>query len=301
MGSSELIQLHGETNTVVQKNSSVKQTTTEQVTRTSAGNITDSFNLRDKVAVITGAASGIGREAALVFAQAGATVVLADVDHSGLALTAQMIGELNGAAIALPTDVSNRDQVAQLAQQVVSSYQRIDVWANVAGCLGNRSILDTSEAEVDRVIAINLKGVYWGCAASARAMKAQGQGSIINLSSNGADSAPAGMAMYAMTKSGVNALTRSVAREMGPFGIRVNTISPGFVETTMAGWSYRRPDGEDDEAQRETALGLRRQASPLGMIGEPRDIGLAMLYLASDASRFITGQNFRINGGVSMN
>jgi 3-oxoacyl-[acyl-carrier protein] reductase len=263
-------------------------------------NITDAFSLKGKVAVVTGAAAGIGREAALIFAQAGAAVVASDVDQRGLAETAQLIAEVNGVITTLVTDVSKQAQVEQLAQQACAIHQRIDVWANVAGCLGNGSILDTSEADVDRVIGINLKGVYWGCAAAARVMQAQGHGAIINISSNGADSAPAGMAMYAMTKSGVNALTRSVAREMGPYGIRVNTISPGFVETTMAKWSYRRSDGEIDELQREKALVLRRQASPLGLLGEPRDIGLAMLYLASDASRFVTGQNFRINGGVSM-
>ncbi len=263
-------------------------------------NITDAFSLKGKVAVVTGAAAGIGREAALIFAQAGAAVVVSDIDQHGLAQTTQMIADMHGMVTTVTTDVSQRAQVEQLAQQACATHQRIDVWANVAGCLGNGSILDTTEADVDRVIGINLKGVYWGCAAAARVMKAQSQGSIINLSSNGADSAPAGMAMYAMTKSGVNALTRSVAREMGPFGIRVNTLSPGFVETTVAKWSYRRADGEVDEAQREKALALRRHASPLGMVGEPRDIGFAMLYLASDASRFVTGQNFRINGGVSM-
>lgn len=109
----------------------------------------------------------------------------------------------------------------------------------------------------------------------AEAFCLQGKVAVVT----GADRTPAGMAMYAMTKSGVSALTRSVARETGPLGIRANTISPGFVET---------------------ALARRRQASPLGMVSEPRDIGLAMLYLASNASRFVTGQNCRIYGGVSM-
>jgi 3-oxoacyl-[acyl-carrier protein] reductase len=103
-----------------------------------------------------------------------------------------------------------------------------------------------------------------------------------------------------MTKSGVSAVTRSIAKELGPFGIRANTVSPGFVETTLATWSYRNADGTLDEAKRDEALRLRRAAAPLGTIGEPTDIAYAMLYLASDASRFVTGQNLYVNGGVTM-
>jgi 3-oxoacyl-[acyl-carrier protein] reductase len=257
----------------------------------------DAFSLEGRVAVITGAASGIGREAAHVLAGAGAKVVLADLNEAGLAEAASAIGP---AAIAQPTDVSRRAGIDALADRALAWGGRIDVWANVAGTASACGILDATEDLVDRIIAVNLKGVYWGSIAAARAMKQQGGGSIINMSSTGATTAPPGMSIYAMTKAGVNAVTRSIAKEMGPFGVRANAISPGFVETPLASWSYTRSDGEIDQALREKALELRRAASPLGITGEPGDIAHAMLYLASDASRFITGQNLHVNGGVTM-
>lgn len=257
----------------------------------------DAFSLEGRVAVITGASSGIGRETAIVLARAGAKVVLADVNETGLAETAAAIGP---AATSHPTDVSLRADIDNLASQALVEAGRIDVWANVAGTTSACGFLDATEELVDRIIAINLKGVYWGCVAAAKAMKEQGSGSIINMSSTGAIGAPPGMSIYAMTKAGVNAVTRSVAREMGPFGVRANAISPGFVETPLASWSYRDREGRIDEERREQALQLRRAASPLGITGEPGDIAHAVLYLASDASRFMTGQNLYVNGGVTM-
>lgn len=257
----------------------------------------DGFSLEGRVAVVTGAASGIGRQAAQTFAEAGARVVIGDVDEAGLAETASLIGS---AATVLRTDVSRHADVEALAVRALGVGGRIDVWANVAGTAGPCPILDVTEELLERVIAINLKGVFWGSTAAARAMKAQGSGSIINISSTGAISAPPNMSVYALTKSGVSAVTRSVAKEMGPFGVRANTVSPGFVETTLATWSYRNADGTLDEAKRDEALRLRRAAAPLGTIGEPTDIAYAMLYLASDASRFVTGQNLYVNGGVTM-
>jgi 3-oxoacyl-[acyl-carrier protein] reductase len=200
----------------------------------------------------------------------------------------------------LPTDVGRRAEIEALAAHALAQGGRIDVWANVAGTAGPCPMLEVTEELFDRVVAINLKGVFWGSVAAARAMKEQGAGSIINISSTGAVSAPPNMSVYAMTKAGVSAITRNVAKEMGEFGIRANTVSPGFVETKLAAWSYRREDGSFDEARRETALQLRRQVSPLNTIGEPGDIAYAMLYLASDASRFVTGQNLYVNGGVTM-
>jgi 3-oxoacyl-[acyl-carrier protein] reductase len=259
--------------------------------------VMDGFSLEGRVAVVTGAASGIGRQAAMTFAEAGARVVIGDVDEAGLAETAVAIGST---VTALRTDVSRKAEIDALAARALEVSGRIDIWANVAGTAGPCPILDVTEELLERVIAINLKGVFWGSVAAARAMKEQGSGSIINISSTGAISAPPNMSVYAMTKSGVSAVTRNIAREMGPFGLRANTVSPGFVETKLATWSYRNADGSLDEAKREDALRLRRGAAPLGTIGEPSDIAYAMLYLASDASRFVTGQNLYVNGGVTM-
>lgn len=259
--------------------------------------VTDGFGLEGRVAVVTGAAAGIGRQAAQTFAEAGARLVIGDVDEAGLAQTAALIGT---SATTLRTDVSRKADIDALAARALEMHGRIDVWANVAGTAGPCPFLDVTEDLLERVIAINLKGVFWGSQAAARAMKETGGGSIINISSTGAISAPPNMSVYALTKSGVSAITRNVAKEMGAFGIRANTVSPGFVETTLATWSYRKPDGTLDEAKREEALRLRRDAAPLGIIGEPSDIAYAMLYLASEASRFVSGQNLYVNGGVTM-
>lgn len=259
--------------------------------------IEKNFSLEGRVAVVTGAASGIGREAAILFAQAGARVVVADLDSIGLEQTAGMIGSL---ATVVPTDVASRSEVDALAVLALEVANRIDVWANVAGILKQFNVVDASEADLDQIIAVNMKGVYWGCAAAGRAMADRNGGSIINISSNGGDTSPAGLSAYAMTKAGVNALTRAVARELGPQGVRVNTVAPGFVETPMASYRYTKADGSLDDALWQEALAQRRAVSPMGLLGEPGDIAYAMLYLAADASRFVTGQIIRPNGGVFM-
>lgn len=259
--------------------------------------IEQGFSLNGRVAMVTGAASGIGREAAVLFAQAGAQVVVADVDRAGLEQTAELIGPR---ATAVITDVARRSEVDALAAATLEHHQRIDVWANVAGILKQFDVVDVDETGLDQIIAVNMKGAYWGCAAAGKAMIEQGSGSIINISSNGGDSCPPGLSGYAMTKAAVNALTRSAARELGRHGIRVNTVAPGFVETPMASQRYVDDEGRLDETLWQQALMQRRAASPLGLGGEPSDIAFAMLYLASDASRFVTGQILRPNGGVFM-
>jgi 3-oxoacyl-[acyl-carrier protein] reductase len=259
-----------------------------------------SFSLHGRVAVVTGAASGLGRETARVMALAGATPVICDIDEAGLAETTRLVSEAGQSAVSCPADVSQRSQVEALADRAVGVTGRVDDWVNVAGSIVKRSILDVVEDEVDRMLAVNLKGVYWGCAAAGRVMREAGAGSIVNFSSSGADNAISGLSLYAITKAGVNMLTRSAAKEFDAHGIRVNAIAPGWVETPMGTHSFRDASGAIDPAVRAEQIRLRAQASPLGIVGEPRDIALAVLYLAADASRFVTGQVLRPNGGVSM-
>ena len=179
------------------------------------------FDLTGRVAVVTGAARGIGAQAAVTFAQAGATVLCADVDEEGLARTLERVGKTGREGAAVPTDVRDKDAVDALAARAVDEHGRLDVWANVAGVLGHGAVVDTSEDELDRILAVNLKGVYWGCAAAARAMVAAGRGSIVNIASAGGDVPAPGLSVYAMTKAAVMMLTRTLATEVGPHGVRV--------------------------------------------------------------------------------
>ena len=276
--------------------------TTEQIHTNSAmpDSLRAEFTLTGRVAVITGAASGIGRETARVLAEAGAQTVVSDVNEAGLRATAEHVEGGGLPADIQLADVGQRADIDRLADHAAGTWGRVDIWVNVAGIMVNSPILEATEDDLDRLLAINLKGVYWGCAAAGRVMKPAGAGSIINMSSSGGESAVPGLSAYSMAKAGVNMLTRTVAKEFGPLGIRANAVAPGWVDTPMGGHRFVSADGTVDEKLREEGLRQRAAASPLGMTGTPRDIALAVLYLASDASRFMTGQIMRPNGGVSM-
>jgi len=258
--------------------------------------VPEAFSLEGRTAVVTGAAMGIGRQTAVTFAQAGATVVLADRDKDGLEETA---GQVAG-AVAVPTDVSVRAEVEDLARAAIKGTGRIDVWANVAGIIRNAAVVDLREEDLDAVLAVNLKGVVWGCAAAGRVMSAAKRGSIVNVASAGGEMPAPTLAAYGMSKAAVIQLTRTVASELGPAGVRCNAVAPGFIETPMTKRVWTEADGSVDEARRAEVLGQRGGQSPLGVVGEPADIAYAMLYLAADASKFMTGEVLRPNGGVFM-
>jgi 3-oxoacyl-[acyl-carrier protein] reductase len=254
------------------------------------------FDLTGRTAIVTGAGSGIGRATAVRLAEAGARVVCADIDGDAAKATAAAIIDQYHDASAERVDVSRKDDVSAL----VDSAPRVDVMANVAGIIHQSSVIDTTEADLDRILSVNLKGVLWGCQAAARRMVEQGGGSIINMASAAIDTPAPNLLCYAMAKAAVTQLTRTLATEVAKANVRVNAVAPGFVVTGMTSRHFRNEDGTIDEARRDATLEPMRRLNPLRTVGEPDDIAYAVLYLASDASKYMTGQILRPNGGVAM-
>ncbi|MEI8000531.1 MAG: SDR family oxidoreductase [Actinomycetes bacterium] len=257
------------------------------------------FSLAGRTAVVTGAASGIGAQAALTFAQAGADVVVADTNVDGLEATAERVRALGRRATVVPTNVGVKAEIDALATAALTEHGRLDVWANVAGVIRYSTLMDQGEADYRLIMSVNLDGTYWGCVAAMNAMKETG-GAIINVSSAGADMPAPMISVYAATKAAVQMITREVATEGGPFGIRCNAIAPGFTDTPMVAQHFSNPDGSVDPVRREAIFEQRRGQAPLAMTGEPEDQTWSMLFLASDAARFVTGQVLRANAGVVM-
>jgi 3-oxoacyl-[acyl-carrier protein] reductase len=266
-----------------------------------ATTLIDSFRVDGKVAVVTGAGSGIGKASAMALAGAGAAVVCADVLDATAQATAEEITAAGGVAEGAALDVSVRDEVDALAERVARERGGIHVWCNIAGIMVEGPFLDAPEEDLDRILSVNLKGVFFGCQAAGRVMVTQPEGgSIINASSAAADAPSPNIVSYAICKAGVVQMTKSMAVEVGKKGVRVNAVAPGFVLTGMTGRYFVRPDGTVDEAMQEAVVAPMRKHTPLRSIGEPEDIAAAVLYLASDAARFMTGQVIRPNGGVAM-
>ncbi|MET9605486.1 SDR family NAD(P)-dependent oxidoreductase [Streptomyces sp. NPDC006512] len=246
-------------------------------------------DLTGRTAFVTGAASGIGRATAVLLARAGAAVHCADRDAHGLAATTALIAAAGGSARAHPLDVTDRAAL----RAAVAAAGPLDVVAAIAGVMHTSSVLETSDEDLDRVLDVNFKGVLRTCQEGVRAMIAAGRpGSVITMASGAVDAAQPGLLCYSAAKAAVVQLTKTLATESGPHGIRVNAVAPGWIRTPMTG-------RHSAEVLERTEAAMVRM-SPLGRVGEPEDIAQAVLYLACDASSFMTGQILRPNGGVSM-
>ncbi|MCX4957706.1 SDR family NAD(P)-dependent oxidoreductase [Streptomyces virginiae] len=250
---------------------------------------TDPYGLVGRTALITGAAGGIGRATAVLLAEAGAHVHCADRDEQGLAETAALVTKAGGAATVHPLDVTDRAAL----RAAVTAAGPLDITAAIAGVMHTSSVLETTDEDLDRILDINFKGVLRTCQEAARSMIAAGRpGSIVTMASGAVDAAQPGLLCYSAAKAAVVQLTKTLATEAGPHGIRVNVVAPGWIRTPMTG-------RHGPEVQQRTEAAMIRM-SPLRRVGEPEDIARAVLYLASDASSFMTGQILRPNGGVSM-
>jgi NAD(P)-dependent dehydrogenase (short-subunit alcohol dehydrogenase family) len=253
------------------------------------------MRLDGKVALITGAGSGMGRVAAQMFAVEGARVVVAEFDEEAGEETAHLVKEAGGEATFVQADVSREDDARRMVDAAASAYGRLDVLYNNAGVMpeADHSVIDTDVDTWDRVMAVNLRGVFLGCKYAIPRMVKQGSGSVINISSFVAllgCSVP--QDAYTASKGAVLSLTRSLAVQFGPQGVRSNAICPGPIETPLLmDWLLK------DEAAKQ----LRLARNPTGRFGKPEEIVNLAIYLASDESRWTNGAAMVVDGGISVN
>jgi 3-oxoacyl-[acyl-carrier protein] reductase len=262
--------------------------------------VQDLFDLSGRVAVLTGVASGIGKASALMLSAAGATIVGGDIDEAGAQATADEVKSEGGEAVVQRVDVTKRADVDALVDRAQADFGRVDIMGNIAGIPHNKMVADCSDEEFERILAINLKSVFYGCQAAIRHMVPQGSGNIVNISSGAIDTPAPTLACYGMTKAAVAMLTKTLATEVGRNGIRVNAIAPGMILTNFSRHNFVDADGNVVAEKLEQYHKRAGAMAPLGRAGEAEDVARTFLYLVSDAAAFVTGQIERPNGGVSM-
>lgn len=251
-------------------------------------------DLKGKVAVVTGAASGIGKAISKSFVEAGVTVLMSDVNVEGGEKACEELKKINSDTGFIKTDVSNESEVKNLILTAVNDFGKLDVMVNNAGRpIGGYPVTDMTDEDWQAVLASNLSSVFYGCKHSIPLFKKNGGGSIINIASAQAHTPLPGWAAYAATKGGIISMTRQLATEFGPFNIRTNSISPGTINTEMVK-QVVAADGSGDIFRE------MKNMHPLERIGEPEEIGAAAVFLASDGGGFANGADFRIDGGLTI-
>jgi 3-oxoacyl-[acyl-carrier protein] reductase len=243
----------------------------------------------DKIAVVTGAGDGMGRQFAFDLSREGADVVVADIDHDAMDRVVGEIEHAGGRAFGIACDVSSRAQIDAVIDQTVAEFGTVDILVNNAGLLVPGAIEETSDELIDRTLDINVKGILYAIRRVTPIMKAKGYGRIVNIASiTGKRGDNSTVFVYGASKGAVISLTRSVARELGPFGITCNAVAPHAIMTQMMRYW--------DNVKKESVTAQ----IPVRRLGTPEDVSRLVLFLASDESSFITGETVNINGGYYM-
>ena len=246
------------------------------------------MKLEGKVALVTGGARGIGREIALLFAQEGADVVICDVNLETASATQKEIEALGRRSMSFQTDVTLLKSVEEMVNLVLDNFKHLDILVNNAGITKDNLLLRMSEEDWDKVLAVNLKGVFNCTKAVSRSMIKQRYGKIVNIASIIGIMGNAGQANYAASKGGIISFTKSIARELASRHVNANAVAPGFIQTAMT---------DKLTPQQRTAMLAN---IPLNRLGVPGDVAQACLFLASNEADYITGQTIVVDGGMSM-
>ena len=246
------------------------------------------MRLEDKVAFVTGAAQGIGREIALTFASEGADIVIGDINLEKAIKAQADIEALGRKALALELDVTDYAKLTEALNKILDKFKKVDILVNNAGITKDNLILRMGDAEWDAVIGVNLKGTFNCTKAVSRLMIKQRYGKIINVASIIGIIGNAGQANYSASKAGIIALTKTAAKELASRNINVNAVAPGFIQTEM---TARLPEDLKQKMQ---------EAIPLGRFGGPGDVAAVCVFLASEEASYITGQTIIVDGGMVM-
>ena len=242
------------------------------------------MSFKDKVAIVTGAASGIGKSCSLSFAEKGVKVVVVDLNKKGTEETNLEIQRKGGKAIFIKADVSKKEDVENIVNITKNNFGKIDILVNCAGICQIRNVEDITEEEWDKIMSINLKGTFFLCQSVLKEMKKYQKGKIVNMGSVAGEIGGILVgANYSASKAGIICLTKSLARYAAPYNINVNSVSPGFIDTEMT-----------------KDLGQDPKSVPLGRRGRPEEVSDVILFLCSEASSYITGANIDVNGGLFM-
>ena len=246
------------------------------------------MKLAGKVALVTGAAQGIGKAVALLLARNGADIVVSDINLEKAEETAKEVQTLGPKALAIKVDVAKLDDVEKMVGAILARFGQVDILVNNAGIARDKLILRMTEEDWDAVLNINLKGTFNCTKAVVRHMSKQKSGKIVNIASVVGEMGNAGQGNYAASKAGVIGFTKTVAREFAQRGINVNAIAPGYIETPMT-------DALPDKVKEEL-----KRLIPMDRLGKPEDVAEAVLFLVLEASSYITGQVLNVNGGIYM-